>query len=243
MIYMKKLAHSSPLHKLILPVVFFFSAAVILGATIIGITRGTGGPTPVVDTQQHPLITDGSFDAQARRAWFLNEPVSPLGQPLPETAPKTVVLGETTDEKWIDVDLSTQTLRAMEGNRVIYEFKVSTGKWAPTPTGEFRIWTKLRYTKMSGGSQERHTYYYLPNVPYTMYFFQGYGIHGAYWHNNFGHPMSHGCINMSITDAQTVYFWANPVLADGKSSAQSTADNPGTRVVIHGEPPKSEVAF
>ena len=73
--------------------------------------------------------------------------------------------------------------------------------------------------------------------------YQGYGIHGAYWHNNFGHPMSHGCINMSIPDAQTVYYWANPILADGKSSAQSTTDNPGTRVVIHGAPPKSEVAF
>jgi lipoprotein-anchoring transpeptidase ErfK/SrfK len=68
--------------------------------------------------------------------------------------------------------------------------------------GRFRIQTKLRSTRMSGPG------YNLPNVPYTMYFYRGYAIHGTYWHNNFGHPMSHGCVNMRTGDAAWVYNWA-----------------------------------
>lgn len=123
------------------------------------------------------------------------------------------VLGETTNKK-LYVDLSKQRLLAFEGNTLIYEFPVSTGKWWATPTGEFRIWTWLRYTRMSGGSKANGTYYNLPNVPYTMYFAnsavpktRGYGIHGAYWHNNFGQPMSHGCVNMREADVAQIYQW------------------------------------
>jgi lipoprotein-anchoring transpeptidase ErfK/SrfK len=110
---------------------------------------------------------------------------------------------------------------------------VSAGKWAPTPTGDFRIWIKLRYTLMHGGSKELHTYYYLPNVPYTQYFYKGFGLHGAYWHNNFGQPMSHGCVNLSIPDAEKLFYWTSPVLPEGKNQVTPTKDNPGTRVVIH----------
>ena len=95
-----------------------------------------------------------------------------------------------------------------EGDATVNSFLVSTGKWYPTPTGEWRIWTKLRYTRMKGGSKALGTYYDLPNVPYTMYYNQGYGIHGAYWHNNFGHPMSHGCVNMRPVEAGIVFSWA-----------------------------------
>ena len=73
---------------------------------------------------------------------------------------------------------------------------------------------------MAGGSGADA--YNLPNVPYVMYFYQDYGLHGAYWHNNFGHPMSHGCINERITDAKALYDWA-----DGPSG-----DQPGTAVSI-----------
>jgi lipoprotein-anchoring transpeptidase ErfK/SrfK len=60
---------------------------------------------------------------------------------------------------------------------------------------------------MSGGSGA--DYYYLPNVPHVMYFYGGYGLHGTYWHNNFGTPMSHGCVNLSQTDAEWLYNWAS----------------------------------
>ena len=216
-----------------------YICAILVTGGLLRVIIGKSIDRNIVDTQKNPIVTDGSFDPRERSAWFLNEPVAPLGSPLAQRTQPAVILGETTDEKWIDIDLSTQTLKAMEGDRTVYEFKISSGKWAPTPTGDFRIWTKLRYTKMSGGSKEKHTYYYLPNVPYTMYFYQGYGIHGAYWHNNFGQPMSHGCVNMAIPDAEKMYEWAGPVMPEGKSVVRASSENPGTRVVVRGVTPKT----
>ena len=120
------------------------------------------------------------------------------------------ILGQNTasDNKWIEIDLSEQRLYMKEKDRTVGSFLVSTGKWAPTPTGQGRIWTKLRYARMTGGSKALGTFYDLPNVPYTMYYDRGYGIHGAYWHNNFGQPMSHGCTNMRPEEAGIVYNWA-----------------------------------
>jgi len=143
------------------------------------------------------------------------------------------ILGATTDERWIEIDLSDQKLYAHEGDRVVYEFLISSGRWAPTPTGEFRIWTKLKYTKMEGGKKGTGTYYYLPNVPYTQYFYKGYGVHGTYWHNNFGQPMSHDCVNLSIPDAEKLFYWTSPLMVQGEGIAYPSKDNPGTRVVVH----------
>lgn len=112
-------------------------------------------------------------------------------------------------EKWVEVDLSEQRLYMKEGQTTVASFLISSGKWSPTPQGEWRIWTKLRYTRMKGGSKALGTYYDLPNVPYVMYYDRGYGIHGAYWHNNFGQPMSHGCVNMKPEGAGVVFNWAS----------------------------------
>lgn len=158
-------------------------------------------------------------------------------------SPTTAVLGATDiTKKRLEVDLTNQRLYAFENNTVIFSFPVSTGKYGTTPTGEFRIWIKLRSTLMSGGSKLLGTYYYLPNVPYTMFFYNdkiaksvGYGIHGAYWHNNFGHPMSHGCVNMAIVDVEKIYNWATPETNGSRTLA--TADNPGTLIKIYGSPP------
>ena len=107
-------------------------------------------------------------------------------------------------ERWIDVNLAQQMLYAYEGDTVVASFLVSTGVWQfPTVTGQFHIYVKYRYTLMAGDG------YYLPDVPYTMYFYKGYGIHGTYWHNNFGHPMSHGCVNMYTPDAEWMFYWAS----------------------------------
>ena len=117
-----------------------------------------------------------------------------------------------TGVKRIDIDLGDQVLRAYNGSTEVYRCIVSTGR-SPyiTVTGQFRVYVKYLYTPMSGPG------YYLPNVPHTMYFYRGYAIHGAYWHNNFGTPTSHGCVNLSLPDAEWVYNWT-PV---------------GTLVVIH----------
>jgi len=105
--------------------------------------------------------------------------------------------------KWIEIDLSSQRLYAHAGNSVVYSFIVSTGIPAyPTPTGTFRIYSKYLAIAMSGPG------YYLPGVPHTMFFYRGYAIHGTYWHNNFGHPMSHGCINLTRSNAAALYAWA-----------------------------------
>lgn len=152
------------------------------------------------------------------------------------------VLGVRSEDKRIEVNLTNQHLYAYEGSNLVYDFPVSTGKWGQTPTGTFNIWIKLRYTRMEGGNKDWGTYYNLPNVPYTMYFYnndipktRGYGIHGAYWHNNFGHPMSHGCINMKPEDAEKLYYWADPPSA--KHTTYADKDNPGTKIVIHGIAP------
>lgn len=153
------------------------------------------------------------------------------------------VLGETNAPKRIEVDLTNQRLYAYEKDKLVYNFLISSGKWGRTPIGRFRIWVKLRYTKMEGGSKALNTYYYLPNVPYTMFFanseipkWKGFGIHGTYWHSNFGHPMSHGCINMKTEEVALLYYWSKPDLQGGKSVFVSD-DNPGTEVIIYGKTP------
>lgn len=108
--------------------------------------------------------------------------------------------------KWIVVDLSQQTLRAYEGNRLVFSTLISSGVAKhPTPVGTFYVYTKLPTQRMVGGIGTEH--YDLPNVPNIMYFFGGDAIHGTYWHHNFGHPMSHGCINVSLSGAAWLYNW------------------------------------
>jgi lipoprotein-anchoring transpeptidase ErfK/SrfK len=164
---------------------------------------------------------------------------------IPPFLTHTKILGISTDRKRIEVDLANQRLYAFDGSTKIFDFPISSGLWGRTPTGEFKIWIKLRYTKMEGGNRLLGTYYNLPNVPYTMFFYndqipkyRGYGIHGTYWHNNFGHPMSHGCVNMKTEDVAQLYEWAGPD-TNSKPSVRATEQNPGTRIIIYGTAPKS----
>lgn len=104
---------------------------------------------------------------------------------------------------WIEVNLSQQMLYAWSGDTLVRSFVVSTGTWqTPTVTGTFEVYLKLVSTTMSGPG------YYLTDVPYTMYFHGDYGIHGTYWHSNFGTPMSHGCVNMYTPDAAWLFDFA-----------------------------------
>lgn len=165
---------------------------------------------------------------------------------LANTSSQHRVLGDNTEDKTIYVDLTDQRLYAYEGDRLIYSFLVSTGKWGKTPTGTFQIANKFRYVTMSGGSKVLRTSYHLPNVPFTMFFgndqipaSRGFSIHGTYWHDNFGHPMSHGCVNMKTSEAEIMYNWANPVLPSDRKSIISTTNNPGTTIIIYGVAPNS----
>lgn len=108
-----------------------------------------------------------------------------------------------TRGKWIDVDVSRQRLVAYEGDSAVFDTTVSTGK-ASTPTvlGRFAIGSKSTSRRMTGPG------YDLPNVPWVMYFHGSFAIHGTYWHNDFGTPASHGCVNVRIPDAQWLFNWA-----------------------------------
>ena len=120
-------------------------------------------------------------------------------KPVPTSPPPAGGSGE----HWIEVNLSQQRLYAYAGNTLMNSFVVSTGTWqTPTVTGYFNVYLKYVSTTMSGPG------YYLTNVPYTMYFHGDYGIHGTYWHNNFGTPMSHGCVNMRSNEAEWLYYFS-----------------------------------
>jgi lipoprotein-anchoring transpeptidase ErfK/SrfK len=108
------------------------------------------------------------------------------------------------DERWIDVNLAAQTVYAYEGREMIRAFLVSTGlPRTPTLPGQFRIYVKFTKTDMRGPG------YHLKDVPFTMYYDGSYGLHGTYWHNNFGRPMSNGCINLRTEDAQWLFNFAS----------------------------------
>jgi lipoprotein-anchoring transpeptidase ErfK/SrfK len=122
-----------------------------------------------------------------------------LGNYMPE--------GISRNERWIDVSLGEQKLVAYEGLVPVFETLVSTGTAShPTVTGQFRIW--LRFTSQDMDGYRLGYNYYLRNVPYVQYFYEDYSLHGTYWHNNFGTPMSHGCVNLATPDAEWLYNWA-----------------------------------
>ncbi|MFC1711528.1 L,D-transpeptidase [Patescibacteria group bacterium] len=185
------------------------------------------------------IVSDGKFVENEKQAYFNGEEIkTPSNFQAAGNELKKVLAAVSDDTKWIEVDLSKQILRGWLGNSLIYEFFVSTGKkqWgADTPIGVYRIWIKLRYTKMEGGSGS--TYYYLPNVQCVQFFYKGFGLHGTYWHDNFGHPMSHGCVNMRNEDACTIFYWTSPIISEEQYVARPTKEDWGTRVVVHGETP------
>ena len=123
--------------------------------------------------------------------------------PKPSQSGSNFAAAPADGYRWIEVNLSTQMLTAWQGDVAVMHTYISSGLGAtPTVTGRFSIGRKYSSQRMVGPG------YDLPGVPWVMYFYGGYAIHGAYWHNNFGRPMSHGCVNMSIGDSQMLYNWA-----------------------------------
>ena len=141
----------------------------------------TPTPTPTV-TPTPTATSDTSYSSYYYHSWDIPEEIS------------------GTNDFWVEVDLSAQMLYAYRGSQIINSFYVSTGTSSfPTVTGSYKIYAKhSTYTMIGPG-------YNLPDVPYSMFFYKGYSIHGTYWHSNFGTPMSHGCVNMNTNDAAWVY--------------------------------------
>lgn len=120
-------------------------------------------------------------------------PPPPAAEPVAPSGPRRIV-----------VDLSDQLLTAFQGDVPLRTFVVSTGSpWTPTPTGTYAIYARLPLQDMFGPG------YALDDVPDVQYFTGAYAIHGAYWHNEFGRPMTHGCVNMLPWDARWLWDWAD----------------------------------
>ena len=210
------------------------SSAVVVRAALPGLTalaRSSAAPipgdklgkpslTPTLTNTPTSTLTPTPTNTPTSTATFTPTPTEtplPSATPYPTSTPQpypTSAPVSYTDISghWIDVDLSEQRLYAYDGDTLVDSFLVSTGVAAhPTVTGSYAVYVKYLSTTMAGPG------YYLTDVPYTMYFYKGYGIHGTYWHNNFGTPMSHGCINMKTSEAKWVYDFSEV----------------GTTVVIH----------
>lgn len=240
------------MHKL-LPLLLIIAGFLYLGFNYQTVVREiaysfniSGDPTTSCCDEDVIANSNGQFDEEAATAVFNNKVIDypktslaysinpSLSQAKDPNAPQ--VLGTTNtagEEKWIEVSLSEQRLRAWEGNRIVMEFPISSGKWYPTPTGDYSIWYKTRAQKMEGGNPALGTYYNLPNVPHNMFFYKGFAIHGAYWHNNFGTPMSHGCVNSPLANVAQLFEWTGPVLPSNQNALRASSDNPGTRVFVH----------
>lgn len=169
----------------------------------------TATPTNTQTPTSTPTVTPSPTPTQTSTSTPTETP-KPTKKPKKKKAPagqykypgRPAGVGE--NQRWIDVDLSSQRVYAYEGDQQVRTTLVSTGTWLhPTVTGKFKIYVKYQAADMSGPG------YYLPSVPYVMYFYKGYGLHGTYWHHNFGTPMSHGCVNLPTNEAAWFFKFAS----------------------------------
>jgi lipoprotein-anchoring transpeptidase ErfK/SrfK len=138
-------------------------------------------------------------------------------------------------EKWIDVNLKRQTLVAFEGDHAVFATIVSSGRQGhETPPGTFRVREKHVASTMDGDADTvSDGPYSIQDVPYIQYFSGSYALHGAFWHDEFGHVKSHGCVNLAPWDSRALFNWTEPQLPEGWHGVSSTHTKPGTRVVLH----------
>lgn len=167
---------------------------------------------------------DGTFALIAPDEWVRLDDLHLIAHTPPplESAP---------DERWIDIDLDEQVLVAWEGERPVLATLISSGsRGHETPEGLFRVWIKFAETTMN--SRMGEPAYKVSRVPWTMFFFEDFALHTSYWHDRFGEPASHGCINLAPRDARTLYEWATPEVPDGWSMSYATANHPGSTIRV-----------
>jgi hypothetical protein len=166
---------------------------------------------------------DGRYVRVGDRAWVarVDLRVATLAAPPP---------GAEHDERWFDIDLDEQVLVAYEGERPVYATLVSTGKRKHrTPTRITRIASKHERATMNNDDGE---IYSVADVPWTMYYDSSFALHTSYWHNGFGGPRSHGCINLSPHDARVLYHWSSPDVPPGWIAVYGDEDTPGSLVRV-----------
>jgi len=184
------------------------------------------GKTIEFQGKDYVELTDGTFMKKAQ---------------LRITEPGPPPQGLAENERYIDVDLSTQTLVAFEGSRPVYATLISSGKYSKikdkdhsTPTGEWRIREKHITTTMDGdGTAAGDLPYSIEDVPFVQYYFRSFALHAAFWHSNFGVQMSHGCVNLSPLDAKWLFFFTGPHLPEGFHGVWASESEAGSRVIVH----------
>lgn len=198
------------------------------GATSVGGASSPGGAT--VRTGSHVVVAGETLGLIATRygttvdalvrannlaspnlVWAgIHLAIPGAGHESFDASPAAVSAGSASDPaaaaapRAIVIDLSDSRLYAYEGQAVAAAFAVSAGgPGTATPVGRFSIGRRFSRQDMSGPD------YYAPDVPWVQYFTGNYAIHGTYWHNSFGEPVSHGCVNMRTPDAEWLYFWSD----------------------------------
>jgi hypothetical protein len=159
----------------------------------------------------------GTSYYECRDGTYVREKDSLVLAPPMHTAPGWAVKGR----KWIDVSILRQMLVAYDGTRPVYATLVSTGadglgdpkETHSTVQGVFLVHTKHVAATMDGNDVGDE--FDLRDVPYVQYFHEGYALHASYWHDEFGTPRSHGCINLAPADAAWLFAWTEPVVPDG----------------------------
>ena len=186
-------------------------------------------PTPLVEALDTTIYPNGDHRLRLRVVrsdtnydeYFTNITFRNISRPTPDVGPQlappstegitpTLIMSDVLpgipprEGRWIEIDVSEQTLSAWEGDQLFMHTVVSTGKrTTPTVMGDFAVTQKYEQQRLIGPD------YNLPNVPGVMYFFSNYAIHGAYWHDDFGTPVSHGCVNMQMDEVMTLFEWAD----------------------------------
>jgi hypothetical protein len=137
-------------------------------------------------------------------------------------------------QKVIVVDVYYQTLSCFEGNTEVYFCKMSSGAGEyATPVGTMYAWRKLYSINMAATSTENRSGYDTSAVSWSTFInADGVAIHGAFWHNYFGTPRSHGCINLRPEDAKWIFRWTTPYVSPEQSEIQMTWPNVGTQVIV-----------
>ncbi|MDA1330288.1 MAG: L,D-transpeptidase [Chloroflexi bacterium] len=185
---------------------------------------------------------DGEAWYQITEAWEQVQYYAPATflQPYEADELSPIATDVAAADKRIEISLALQQLTAYEGDEIVLRTSISSGVRdtssgandfpTETPTGTFNISSKVA-AKYMGASRLTDNLgdRFLPGVPWTAYFAEGgYAIHGAYWHNNFGAPMSRGCINVRPEQAQWLYRWMTPIAQEDEWEARGY----GTRVII-----------
>jgi lipoprotein-anchoring transpeptidase ErfK/SrfK len=177
----------------------------------IPVLSAPGYNTGKTGAQIYPFETMSIYGTQVvdNEEWYMIGPNQWVeGRKVARVIPNTVPQPGVTNNRWIDVDLAEQTLAVYENDRLVFATVIASGLepfW--TRPGLFQIFQKKESEQMR--NNDPSDFYYLDDVPWTMYFDGARALHGAYWRTRFGYPQSHGCVNLSVGDAHWIFNWAS----------------------------------